>query len=157
MIPVTRMSELSTGAQLIVWATRHVVGAAVRDSGVPWCVQRSFEIAGAVSAYGSLQSLLVEIAQRTPRQIVVARPASGVLTQDEVAFAAALVGDGPVEPAEGRDRVFGDATAGFVEQLREAMEVAGLPLCRLGVPDPAYQSAGRSPALHANPGLAGLH
>ncbi len=153
-IPVTRMSELSTGAQLIVWAARHLVGAALRDAGTPWCVPRSFEIAGAAGALESLKDLVVAVAQETPRQLVVAKPSSGQLTKDEITFAAALTGDRDAEHVVERT---GEEIPVYLSRLREVMESAGLPLTRLGVPDRGLFRSGRAPATYANPGLADLH
>lgn len=153
-IPVTRMSELSTGTQLIVWAARHLVGAALRDKGTPWCVPRSFEIAGASGAFDSLKQLVVAVAQRTPRQLVVGKPTSGQLTQDEVTFAAALTGDREATHVVERS---GGSIPDHLSRLRQTMASAGLPLTRLGVPDRRLFRSGRAPAMYANPGLADLH
>ncbi|MEM9383829.1 MAG: hypothetical protein AAGA68_02115 [Pseudomonadota bacterium] len=153
-IPVTRMSELSTGAQLILWAARHLVGAAIRDKGTPWCVPRSFEIAGAASALESLKDLVVAVAQQTPRQLVVANPSAGQLTRDEVTFAAALTGD---RDAASVVESTGEEIPEYLSRLREVMASAGLPLTRLGTPDRGLLRSGRAPAMYANPGLADLH
>jgi hypothetical protein len=159
-IPVTRMSELSTGAQLIMWATRHLVAAAIRDAGVPWSVERSFQIADASSAYEALQRLIVTIARNTNRQLTVAGPSSGVLTADEVLLAAALVDDAAVEPdaASGTGlSAFGETAVRQLRRLRAEMDTAGLPTVRLGMPEARHLVSGRAPALHANPGMADLH
>lgn len=152
-IPVTRMSELSTGAQLILWAARHLVGAALRDTGTPWCVPRSFEIAGAKGALESLQELVVAVARATPRQIVVSRPSSAVLTPDEMTFVAALTD----EEAGLATRRGLREVARHLDRLKSRMASAGLPLGRLGMPAEVFVREGRTPVLYGNPGLADVH
>ena len=162
-IPVTRMSELSTGAQLLLWATRHIVAAAIRGSGVPWCVEKSFQIAGARPASEALQSLIVAMARSTPRQLTVGRPSSARLTADEVLLAHALVGppaetmSAPRSEAPAEDLFARARVADALEEVREAMEGAGLPLTRLGMPGVGHLRAGRAPVLFANPGMADVH
>jgi hypothetical protein len=155
-IPVTRLSELSTGAQLVMWSTRHLVLSAIRGAGVPWCVERSFEIAGAIAAYDELQRMIVEIARHTPRELTVARPSSGALTPDEVLLSSLLLAEEGVE-VEVSASMFGENAGESAVRLREAMESSGLPLSRLGMPEARHLIAGRAPALHANPGMADLH